>query len=71
MLYNCFIYLCCFFFFQAEDGIRDHCVTGVQDVCSSDLIGNDHNMQWLVFGNDNLCSDLCLVITIYAVAKVS
>src|SRR5438034_7512754 len=27
---------CSFFFFQAEDGIRDHCVTGVQ-VCSSDL----------------------------------
>src|SRR5437588_11869142 len=26
-----------FFFFQAEDGIRDHCVTGV-DVCSSDLM---------------------------------
>src|SRR5436190_13813292 len=25
------------FFFQAEDGIRDHCVTGVPDVCSSDL----------------------------------
>ena len=24
------------FFFQAEDGIRDHCVTGVQ-TCSSDL----------------------------------
>src|SRR5947207_11918374 len=22
--------LMCFFFFQAEDGIRDHCVTGVQ-----------------------------------------
>src|SRR5476649_3063002 len=22
--------LCFFFFFQAEDGIRDHCVTGVQ-----------------------------------------
>ena len=21
---------CLFFFFQAEDGIRDHCVTGVQ-----------------------------------------
>src|SRR5260221_850311 len=21
---------CCVFFFQAEDGIRDHCVTGVQ-----------------------------------------
>ena len=25
------------FFFQAEDGIRDHCVTGSSDVCSSDL----------------------------------
>src|SRR5947207_7630233 len=23
-------YFRCFFFFQAEDGIRDHCVTGVQ-----------------------------------------
>src|SRR5260221_10762461 len=22
--------MCVFFFFQAEDGIRDHCVTGVQ-----------------------------------------
>src|SRR5699024_3136311 len=29
--------LCVFFFFQAEDGIRDRNVTGVQDVCSSDL----------------------------------
>src|SRR3712207_1463747 len=27
-----------FFFFQAEDGIRDIGVTGVQDVCSSDLL---------------------------------
>src|SRR3712207_7401180 len=27
----------CFFFFQAEDGIRDIGVTGVQTVCSSDL----------------------------------
>ena len=26
-MYFCF---CFFFFFQAEDGIRDHCVTGVQ-----------------------------------------
>src|SRR5438132_8307613 len=24
------LWLVCFFFFQAEDGIRDHCVTGVQ-----------------------------------------
>src|SRR5260221_9850555 len=33
-----------FFFFQAEDGIRDHCVTGVQTWCSSDLnfsVGQD------------------------------
>src|SRR2546430_14331073 len=28
-----------FFFFQAEDGIRDLTVTGVSDVCSSDLYG--------------------------------
>jgi len=28
-----------FFFFQAEDGIRDIGVTGVSDVCSSDLKG--------------------------------
>src|SRR5438034_7167431 len=29
---GCFIVVCFFFFFffQAEDGIRDHCVTGVQ-----------------------------------------
>src|SRR2546430_5335582 len=27
----------CFFFFQAEDGIRDLTVTGGSDVCSSDL----------------------------------
>src|SRR5438034_6829876 len=25
------------FFFQAEDGIRDHCVDWSSDVCSSDL----------------------------------
>src|SRR5256886_11621852 len=30
-----------FFFFQAEDGIRDLTVTGVPDVCSSDLMAND------------------------------
>src|SRR5438034_345636 len=27
---SCIVVLCFFFFFQAEDGIRDHCVTGVQ-----------------------------------------
>ena len=29
--------MCFFFFFQAEDGIRDDLVTVVQTVCSSDL----------------------------------
>src|SRR2546430_4312811 len=29
------------FFFQAEDGIRDLTVTGVQDVCSSDLVSRE------------------------------
>ena len=28
-----------FFFFQAEDGIRDHCVTGVQTCALPDLWG--------------------------------
>src|SRR5260370_34891014 len=31
------MYILYFFFFQAEDGIRDSSVTGVSDVCSSDL----------------------------------
>src|SRR5947207_10418420 len=35
-LFLSFVLFCFFFFFQAEDGIRDHCVTGVH-VCSSDL----------------------------------
>ena len=26
----CVLFFVFFFFFQAEDGIRDHCVTGVQ-----------------------------------------
>src|SRR5437763_16372460 len=33
-----------FFFFQAEDGIRDTSVTGVSDVCSSDL-AEPHGLQ--------------------------
>src|SRR5438034_6129943 len=34
---NIFIF---FFFFQAEDGIRDHCVTGVQ-TCALPIYGAD------------------------------
>jgi len=32
-----------FFFFQAEDGIRDIGVTGVQTLCSSDLVCQGHS----------------------------
>src|SRR5215213_11845124 len=36
--FNVYFLICCvFFFFQAEDGIRDWSVTGA-DVCSSDLL---------------------------------
>src|SRR4030066_1703257 len=38
-----FFWLCVFF--QAEDGIRDSSVTGVQDVCSSDLNGGGASMS--------------------------
>ena len=31
-----------FFFFQAEDGIRDHCVTGVQ-TCALPILYTDAN----------------------------
>src|SRR5205085_915225 len=34
------------FFFQAEDGIRDLTVTGVQDVCSSDLLQDAVEYAW-------------------------
>src|SRR5215211_8636399 len=44
------IYIFFFFFFQAEDGIRDHCVTGVQTcalpIClweSAQLAGAAHS----------------------------
>src|SRR5947207_12350727 len=32
---------CLFFFFQAEDGIRDHCVTGVQTCALPICTGGD------------------------------
>src|SRR5215211_8406953 len=35
-----FIVLFFFFFFQAEDGIRDHCVTGVQ-TCALPILVDD------------------------------
>src|SRR5437588_7635439 len=33
------MFVCFFFFFQAEDGIRDHCVTGVQTCALPILLG--------------------------------
>src|SRR5260221_4436730 len=33
------------FFFQAEDGIRDHCVTGVQ-TCALPIFNSGQSLQW-------------------------
>src|SRR5216684_6818340 len=48
-------FFCCFFFFQAEDGIRDVAVTGVQ-TCAlpilADIPGTDTARVWL--GDDGL-----------------
>src|ERR1041384_4269299 len=42
-----FVNICYFFFFfQAEDGIRDKLVTGVQTWCSSDLMINYTEKIW-------------------------
>src|SRR5215218_8270623 len=35
------MYIFFFFFFQAEDGIRDHCVTGVQ-TCALPILDSTH-----------------------------
>src|SRR5215211_8471499 len=39
-----------FFVFQAEDGIRDHCVTGVQTgalpISIPIVLGGDHSITW-------------------------
>src|SRR5476649_2877145 len=47
-----------FFFFQAEDGIRDHCVTGVQTcalpILWSSLVGGGHDFLVRVGANVNL-----------------
>ena len=37
----CWLLLLFFFFFQAEDGIRDHCVTGVQ-TCALPIYRSRH-----------------------------
>src|SRR5437588_7114343 len=40
---------CLFFFFQAEDGIRDHCVTGVQTCALPISILPISQLPWLIF----------------------
>src|SRR5215204_2742933 len=45
-----FVFVCLFvffFFFQAEDGIRDHCVTGVQTCALPILTVNDYESSLL------------------------
>src|SRR5260221_10403184 len=39
-----------FFFFQAEDGIRDHCVTGVQ-TCALPILDERGGMQGHLLGS--------------------
>src|SRR5438034_3639019 len=55
-----FIYFCFFFFFffQAEDGIRDHCVTGVQTCAlpiSSSLCESFMPQRRLISGVSRRC----------------
>src|SRR5437588_9264736 len=39
----------CVFFFQAEDGIRDHCVTGVQTCALPIYVSRDRGASWQKF----------------------
>src|SRR5947207_10586664 len=41
----CDVLVVFFFFFQAEDGIRDHCVTGVQ-TCALPIYGGRERRYW-------------------------
>src|SRR5438034_7518963 len=43
-LYFFFLFFYFFFFFQAEDGIRDHCVTGVQ-TCALPISVRRHELR--------------------------
>src|SRR5256885_9347652 len=53
---------CFFFFFQAEDGIRDYKVTGSSDVCSSDLIHSEPAGRATVIRNAVLAVAALLVL---------
>src|SRR5690606_40730680 len=49
------------YFFQAEDGIRDFHVTGVQTVCSSDL-ATDSTISLLLFATALAATTLLVVL---------
>src|SRR2546422_7451256 len=50
-------YLLCFFFFQAEDGIRDVAVTGVQTCALPILDSGKHNgFHHVMFGRAEACA---------------
>src|SRR5260221_9168086 len=49
-----------FFFFQAEDGIRDHCVTGVQTCALFFSSRRRHTRSLCDWSSDVCSSDLCL-----------
>ena len=49
-----FFFLCLFFFFQAEDGIRDRDVTGVQTCALRSLLSNTSVGSGLLLLSDTL-----------------
>src|SRR5947207_7993729 len=58
----CLVFLFFFFFFQAEDGIRDHCVTGVQ-TCALPIsmvfaIIGIAFLRWIVWGHHMFMSGM-------------
>src|SRR5260221_10623075 len=54
--FRCELFTVYFFFFQAEDGIRDHCVTGVQ-TCALPIYKNKKTKADTVYRNKDLTHD--------------
>src|SRR5260221_10563102 len=50
-----FCLFCSIFFFQAEDGIRDHCVTGVQ-TCALPISSRRRHTRSLFDWSSDVCS---------------
>src|SRR5438132_9970776 len=51
MVCNALYSIIVIFFFQAEDGIRDHCVTGVQ-TCALPICRQEAEKNWAAFQAD-------------------